>query len=206
MKIVATTSLPAVDRPNADRPNAARSRQKNGVFSGHYVIASSLPPERWPLERRTLVPIFLYFKTPCLKYRSSLLALPVLLSNSGKVNLGFPTAALVLLPGSGKHFVVVVVVVVVLCYTSVIENPKIFQIFAELCSLSDWESLNILWGEGHGGQTGRTWKSYSLAITTRLLLGFPLQVASKSITCFCKFSGYVNFWVVIYIQGIILCA
>ena len=28
MKIVATTSLPAVNRPNADRWNAARSRQK----------------------------------------------------------------------------------------------------------------------------------------------------------------------------------
>ena len=27
VKIVATTSLPAVDRPNADRWNAARSRQ-----------------------------------------------------------------------------------------------------------------------------------------------------------------------------------
>ena len=27
MEIVATTSLPAVDRPNADRWNAARSRQ-----------------------------------------------------------------------------------------------------------------------------------------------------------------------------------
>ena len=27
IKIVATTSLPAVDRPNADRWNAARSRQ-----------------------------------------------------------------------------------------------------------------------------------------------------------------------------------
>ena len=27
MKIVATTSLPAIDRPNADRWNAARSRQ-----------------------------------------------------------------------------------------------------------------------------------------------------------------------------------
>ena len=50
MEIVATTSLPAVDRPNADRWNAARSRQKkekNVVFSGHYVIASSLPPEWW---------------------------------------------------------------------------------------------------------------------------------------------------------------
>ena len=29
MQIVATTSLPAVDRPNADRWNAARSRQKS---------------------------------------------------------------------------------------------------------------------------------------------------------------------------------
>ena len=29
MKIVATTSLPAVNRMNADRWNAARSRQKN---------------------------------------------------------------------------------------------------------------------------------------------------------------------------------
>ena len=34
-----------------------KKREKNGVFSGHYVIASSLPPERRPLERRTLVPI-----------------------------------------------------------------------------------------------------------------------------------------------------
>ena len=33
-----------------------KKREKNGVFSGHYVIASSLPPERRPLERRTLVP------------------------------------------------------------------------------------------------------------------------------------------------------
>ena len=35
MKIVATTSLPAVDRPNADRWNAARSRQ-------HILILSEL--------------------------------------------------------------------------------------------------------------------------------------------------------------------
>ena len=33
-----------------------KEKEKNGVFSGHYVIASSLPPERRPLERRTLVP------------------------------------------------------------------------------------------------------------------------------------------------------
>ena len=31
MIIVATTSLPAVDRPNADRWNAARSRQYNRI-------------------------------------------------------------------------------------------------------------------------------------------------------------------------------
>ena len=31
--------------------------KKNVVFNGHYVIGSSLPPERRPLERRTLVPI-----------------------------------------------------------------------------------------------------------------------------------------------------
>ena len=34
MKIVATPSLPAVDRPNADRWNAARSRQKQGKGGG----------------------------------------------------------------------------------------------------------------------------------------------------------------------------
>ena len=59
MGIVATTSLPAVDRPNADHWNAARSCQKRKecCFCGHYVIASSRPPKRQPLERRTLVPI-----------------------------------------------------------------------------------------------------------------------------------------------------
>ena len=34
-------------------------KEKNGVISGHYVIASSLPPEQRPLERRTLVPIWM---------------------------------------------------------------------------------------------------------------------------------------------------
>ena len=58
MKIVATTSLPAVDRPNAERWNAACSRQKEKTYdySGHYVTASSRLPGRRPLERRTLVP------------------------------------------------------------------------------------------------------------------------------------------------------
>ena len=67
MKIVATTSLPAVDRLNADRWNAARSRQKEEKTdenSGHYVIASSRPPERRPLERRTLAPIFQFLLVP----------------------------------------------------------------------------------------------------------------------------------------------
>ena len=34
-----------------------KRKEKNVVLSGHYVIASSLPPERRPLGRRTLVPI-----------------------------------------------------------------------------------------------------------------------------------------------------
>ena len=31
--------------------------EKNDENSGHYIIASSQPLERWPLEGRTLVPI-----------------------------------------------------------------------------------------------------------------------------------------------------
>ena len=57
MKIVATTSLPAVDRPNAERWNAARSRQNNfklnisAIFENlplkysPYYNQQSLPPE-----------------------------------------------------------------------------------------------------------------------------------------------------------------
>ena len=57
MEIVATTPLPAVDRPNTDRWNAACSRQKKtDGNSGNYVIASNQPPERRPLERRMLAP------------------------------------------------------------------------------------------------------------------------------------------------------
>jgi len=40
-----------------DGEKKKKRKEKNDVFSGHYVIASSLPPERRPLERRTLVPI-----------------------------------------------------------------------------------------------------------------------------------------------------
>ena len=39
MKIVATTSLPAVNRPNANRWNAARSRQKVALFITKYLLA-----------------------------------------------------------------------------------------------------------------------------------------------------------------------
>ena len=54
MKIVATTSLPALDRPNADRWNAARSREKKKRMSV-LVATTSLPAvdfKRRPLERR----------------------------------------------------------------------------------------------------------------------------------------------------------
>ena len=40
MKIVATTSLPAVDRPNADRWNAARSRQLAESF---HILVNLMP-------------------------------------------------------------------------------------------------------------------------------------------------------------------
>ena len=43
MKIVATTSLPSVDRPNADRWNAAHSRQKN-AHAGIAYSACTIPP------------------------------------------------------------------------------------------------------------------------------------------------------------------
>ena len=62
------------------RDGKKRRKEKNAVFSGHYVIASSLPPERRPLERRTLVPIKtkyillhleMYLKRKSLKYNMS---------------------------------------------------------------------------------------------------------------------------------------
>ena len=54
MKIVATTSLPAVDRPNADRWNAARSRQLvNLMKEPHFMLS---------LTQLSLI-LFLYFYT-----------------------------------------------------------------------------------------------------------------------------------------------
>ena len=47
MKIVATTSLPAVDRPNADRWNADRSRQLFKVYSIQDIIMVSTTGELW---------------------------------------------------------------------------------------------------------------------------------------------------------------
>ena len=45
-------------RKGRDGEEKKKRKEKNDVFSGHYVIASSRPPERRPLERRPLVPIF----------------------------------------------------------------------------------------------------------------------------------------------------
>ena len=38
------------------KKNRKKKREKTDENSGHYVIASSRPPERRPLERRTLAP------------------------------------------------------------------------------------------------------------------------------------------------------
>ena len=38
--------------------NWRKKKEKTDENSGHYVITSSRPPERRPLERRTLVPIY----------------------------------------------------------------------------------------------------------------------------------------------------
>ena len=46
-----------VDDGEEKKKKEKEKKEKNGVFSGHYVIASSLLPERRLLERRTLVPI-----------------------------------------------------------------------------------------------------------------------------------------------------
>ena len=44
------------DGEKKEKKRKEKRKEKNGIFSGHYVIASSLPPERRPLERRKLVP------------------------------------------------------------------------------------------------------------------------------------------------------
>merc|ERR1711954_296698 len=43
-------------RKGRDEKKREKKREKTDENSGHYVIASSRPPERRPLERRTLAP------------------------------------------------------------------------------------------------------------------------------------------------------
>ena len=42
---------------NAKKNGKKKEEENKDENSGHYVIASSRPPERRPLERRTIVPI-----------------------------------------------------------------------------------------------------------------------------------------------------
>ena len=44
------------DREKQVKKKTGKKREKTDGNSGHYVIASSRPPERRPLERRTLAP------------------------------------------------------------------------------------------------------------------------------------------------------
>ena len=44
-------------RDGEEKKNGGKKGEKTDDYSGHYVIASSRPPERRPLERRPLVPI-----------------------------------------------------------------------------------------------------------------------------------------------------
>ena len=48
---------------NGEKKKTGKKREKTDENSGHYVIASSRPPERGPLERRPLVPILLAQRT-----------------------------------------------------------------------------------------------------------------------------------------------
>ena len=43
-------------KKNGKKKKREKKREKTDGNSGHYVIASSRPPERRPLERRTLAP------------------------------------------------------------------------------------------------------------------------------------------------------
>ena len=43
-------------RDGGKKKRGKKRREKTDENSGHYVIASSRPPERRPLERRTLAP------------------------------------------------------------------------------------------------------------------------------------------------------
>ena len=41
---------------DGEKKTGGKKREKTDDYSGHYVIASSRPPERRPLEHRTPVP------------------------------------------------------------------------------------------------------------------------------------------------------
>ena len=49
-------------RKSRDGGETGKKKEKTDENSGHYVVASSRPPERQPLERRTLVPIISLMK------------------------------------------------------------------------------------------------------------------------------------------------
>ena len=71
MKIVATTSLPAVDRPNADRWNAARSRQNVKKYyrvpvNKEVRVNKEVLTGKVPVNKELLTKLFhLDFNFPC---------------------------------------------------------------------------------------------------------------------------------------------
>ena len=68
-----------------------RKKEKTDENSGHYVIASSRPPERRPLERRTLAPkncgrkgfVIPYVSVPFFCFWKAVFLIVVLLSQIG---------------------------------------------------------------------------------------------------------------------------
>ena len=54
---------------NGGKKKREKKREKTDGNSGHYVIASSRPPERRPLERRTLAPILGPYLKNSARYR-----------------------------------------------------------------------------------------------------------------------------------------
>ena len=58
------------DGGKTGKKRGGKKKEKTDENSGHYVIASSRPPERRPLERRTLAP-------KCLKQRQTFNMSPI---------------------------------------------------------------------------------------------------------------------------------
>ena len=63
-------------REKREKKKKGTKKEKTDENSGHYVIASSPPPERRPLERRTLAPIATYIATDCYRWLHTLLLIP----------------------------------------------------------------------------------------------------------------------------------